>query len=50
MDMPFHRIESPITKNQTSPTPAAGAPVSIKVLPVNIHKGFTFFNRKLILH
>lgn len=26
------------------------AAVSIKVLTVNIHKGFTFFNRKFILH
>ena len=50
MDMPFHRIESRISKNQTSRTPVAGAPFSIKVLTVNIHKGFTFFNRKFILH
>ena len=26
------------------------APFSIKVMTVNIHKGFTFFNRKFILH
>ncbi|WP_397411784.1 endonuclease/exonuclease/phosphatase family protein [Polaromonas sp.] len=29
---------------------AAAQSVSIKVLTVNIHKGFTFFNRKFILH
>lgn len=28
---------------------SAGAPFSFKVLTVNIHKGFTFFNRKFIL-
>jgi endonuclease/exonuclease/phosphatase family metal-dependent hydrolase len=29
--------------------PAADTPISFKVLTVNIHKGFTFFNRKFIL-
>src|SRR5665811_987870 len=29
---------------------AAALSFSIKVLTVNIHKGFTFFNRKFILH
>ncbi|MDO9195055.1 MAG: EEP domain-containing protein, partial [Rhodoferax sp.] len=31
--------------------PASASPsFSIKVLTVNIHKGFSFFNRKFILH
>lgn len=30
--------------------PASAAALSIKVMTVNIHKGFTFFNRKFILH
>jgi endonuclease/exonuclease/phosphatase family metal-dependent hydrolase len=30
--------------------PASPAAFSIKVMTVNIHKGFTFFNRKFILH
>lgn len=29
--------------------PASNAPLSLKVLTVNTHKGFTFFNRKYIL-
>lgn len=29
---------------------AAALSFSIKVLTVNIHKGFTFFNRRFILH
>jgi endonuclease/exonuclease/phosphatase family metal-dependent hydrolase len=35
-----------------TPEAAAAAPqsLSIKVLTVNIHKGFTFFNRKFMLH
>ena len=40
--------------NTRSATPRAAAEValslSIRVLTVNIHKGFTFFNRKFILH
>ncbi len=28
----------------------AGAPVTLKILTVNTHKGFTFFNRRFILH
>jgi endonuclease/exonuclease/phosphatase family metal-dependent hydrolase len=30
--------------------PASPAAFSIKVMTVNIHKGFTFFNRKFMLH
>ena len=30
--------------------PASPAALSIKVMTVNIHKGFTFFNRKFMLH
>ena len=35
-----------------TPNAVAGAPLtlSVKVLTVNIHKGFTFFNRKFMLH
>lgn len=32
------------------PGPAAPQSFSMKVLTVNIHKGFTFFNRKFMLH
>jgi endonuclease/exonuclease/phosphatase family metal-dependent hydrolase len=36
---------------ETDPVQASFAPAfSIKVMTVNIHKGFTFFNRKFILH
>jgi endonuclease/exonuclease/phosphatase family metal-dependent hydrolase len=38
------------TNAPVSPAPAeSDAPFSFKVLTVNIHKGFTFFNRKFIL-
>lgn len=30
--------------------PSSNAPLALKVLTVNAHKGFTFFNRKFILH
>lgn len=48
--------EKPITAaGQTGPVAepklaAASQSFSIKVLTVNIHKGFTFFNRKFMLH
>lgn len=40
----LHAIE--VISSQANPPPA----FSIKVMTVNIHKGFTFFNRKFILH
>lgn len=45
--------------NDNSPAPAssravlmaaAAAPLRIKILTLNTHKGFTFFNRKFVLH
>ena len=42
-----HPAQTP-TLNASEPKPRG--PFSIKVMTVNIHKGFTFFNRKFILH
>jgi endonuclease/exonuclease/phosphatase family metal-dependent hydrolase len=40
-----------LSSPKTNSTSASGAlAFSIKVMTVNIHKGFTFFNRKFILH
>jgi endonuclease/exonuclease/phosphatase family metal-dependent hydrolase len=35
---------------QTNVPPAAANPRTLKVMTVNAHKGFTFFNRRFILH
>lgn len=42
-----HATQAPETELSFEPGTTA---LSIKVMTVNIHKGFTFFNRKFILH
>jgi endonuclease/exonuclease/phosphatase family metal-dependent hydrolase len=43
-------FEKPVCLPMSAVRPASPAAFSIKVMTVNIHKGFTFFNRKFILH
>lgn len=44
------RIDADVLAETQQAIAAAAQSFSIKVLTVNIHKGFTFFNRKFILH
>jgi len=46
--LPLEAVDAPTA----TPKADAGAPLGhgVKVLTVNIHKGFTFFNRKFMLH
>jgi endonuclease/exonuclease/phosphatase family metal-dependent hydrolase len=46
---PAHRKAAKAGKPVDQVEPEAGIPFSFKVLTVNIHKGFTFLNRKFIL-